>query len=357
MAYEKKNFKDGIVLSAEHLNHMEKGIEDAHNMIGTADISGIGDGTIKGAILALKAMIESGGGSGGDTDVLTIALQNKDWYAESSSWLVDGERFYTTTFNEALTVEQLNGCYIECIIGGENVKFYSPAIEGTSDEAGVSYFVRFEKLNAFDSNMSSWVDYNHLYVSASAEGDTNMVSVNFDGLIETLNAISEHSYSDFQGGTLTFQAPQSGGSGGSGDTGGVSAEAFTVDVYHEGEYGESPKEDIEERGEMTLVSYMLPTKEQAENCYLQGAIGESTCKFSNPTIDESYCGYWIVFTKAEAVYGSGEANDADARLFISDGSSIEEGIYVLYHSFNTYGSAAVGYDGELDSATLYFPEV
>lgn len=345
-----EEYPDIILEFASRINALEQDGNKTRNQIGNADISGIGDGTIKGAILALKAMIESGGGSSGGvtSEAIEIDVEREEYYGENPECEYGEGHYGKSVHSDPVPVyEQLAGCTFDIYLGETEDRLSDPVIE---EDGNGNYYIFFTKIGG---EKIAQTNSPHLFVCNSTD-HTGGVYVFFVAVEDAFSA--KHYDAEFYSGTITF--PQLGDGGSSdGDSGGVTAEAFTVKVYDEDEYGESPTADVGENGEMPLVSYMLPTKEQAENCYLQGSIGESTCKFLNPTIEESYCGYWIVFTKAEAVYGSGEANDADARLFISDGSSIEEGIYVLYHSFNTYGSAAVGYDGELNSADIYFPEV
>ena len=202
MAYEKKNFKDGVVLSAEHLNHMEKGIEDAHNMIGTADISGIGDGTIKGAILALKALIESGGGSSGGVtaEAIQIEVNEKAYYGEDAEceWS-EGYFGRAVEYNVIPVYEQLAGCTFDAYFGESHVTFTDPVIQEDPIYAG-QYAIFFTKL---DGESIDYANCCHLYVRYDQDDwNTRAVYVFFDA-VET--AFAERYFEfEFDSGTITF---------------------------------------------------------------------------------------------------------------------------------------------------------
>ncbi len=358
MAYEKRVLVDGETpLNKDLLDHIQDGIAAAHDSIGTADISGIGDGTIKGAILALKALIESGGGgSGGATGDFAIVLKNKNEYINNSAWMVGDEKFYEVDPTRRVpTMEQMEGCSMVCTIGGENVKFHSPIIEESPDEVGINYLVRFEKVYAYNDDYEHWYDGYHLYVITTGEG----VCVNFDGLIETFNNALEASHSDFQGGTLTFQAPQSGDSGGGEDIY-LPADAYEVDVYNEDNYGESADMPFDETCEGRLVDSQVPTLLQMQRCDMYAFFpGEASCTLDEPEVVD-YLGdgrrYAIYFRNIPSFESSLEL-DIPHLLVNTDETDHSVGVYVVFEAFSQTHSAIWEGEEDLESATIYFPEV
>jgi hypothetical protein len=198
MAYEKKNFKDGVVLSAEHLNHMEKGIEDAHNMIGTADISGIGDGTVKGAILALKAMIESGGGSSGgeSSEGFNVEFFSRSSYGESTE--IDLYENPAGLWVDPIVPDkaQMHRCYVEAYYGETYIKCYAPDIVDYSGYYGCFAYGIYFGMGSLDEESHSYnmtIDAPHLIAISGNDHFPDGLYVNFDAFEQTYSNVFESS--------------------------------------------------------------------------------------------------------------------------------------------------------------------